>query len=407
MSETISVPKPPAWQKRHEMPLFDRPDLERRRPVFFVPGWLTTYLHSAPLRQALQDQDLEVYNMGLPRQGTMSIPRNAAMLLARAVEMRILLDVDGFDWLCYGAGGLACRYMVEHLDGGRHVRRAILVGTPHHGTRLASLISFLPGAGGQMVPGSEFLQLLGAAERAHSLPAYINVYARHDPLLRPPASAVLQGAENLEVSWVHAHQRLLLSRRMMGLLSELLGRDIPAGGRRQADEARNRFEEMSEFIGDNPGEAGVFFSRAALLVEHGYWNMAIGDLDRAIKLRPDFTEAIYLRAQALRRRLKYDENPIHSRAIADLDLVIRAKPGHVEAYHQRGVAYALLGDWHSAADSWDRALIINRDYFPSYLCRALARMRRDEVAAAAEDLREVLRLQPDNDDAQHLLSRLP
>jgi len=33
-------------------------------------------------------------------------------------------------------------------------------------------------------------------------------------------------------------------------------------------------------------------------------------------------------------------------------------------------------------------------------------MRRDEMAAAAEDLREVLRLQPDNDDAQYLLSRL-
>jgi tetratricopeptide (TPR) repeat protein len=87
-----------------------------------------------------------------------------------------------------------------------------------------------------------------------------------------------------------------------------------------------------------------------------------------------------LRGKALRRKMSYDENPIYNRAIRDFNQVIRLKPGWADAYYERGVCYALLNAWTDAVDSWDRALIINRDLYPAYLARGLGRRKRGDIA---------------------------
>ncbi len=322
-----------------ELPDFGGPPLDVRRPVLFVPGIFTTYMHSALLRKRLQSRDVEVYNLNFSRFGTGALEKHARELRDKVEEIGTLLDAESVHLICYGAGGAVARHYRECLGG------------------------------------ADCLGTVIALDELESRPFY-------------------------------ARSSLLWSERVFRLAMDALAGVRDGGNGREAELARARFVEMSEFIADNPSEAGAFFSRGTLLAEHGHWEAAIEDLDRAIDLRPDFTEALYMRALVFARKLRYDENPLQCQAIRDFNQVIRAKPGHVQAYHHRGVCYALLGEWRGAVESWDQALILNRDYFPAYLARGLGHIRLGEPALAGADLREVLRLQPDNAEAARLLATL-
>ncbi len=404
--EMETVAKPPRLTEAlRELPDFSGPPLDVRRPVLFVPGFFTTYIHSAMLRKRLQACDYEVYNVPLSRFAAGSLARSAMELKSRVEDISILLDADTIHLVCYGAGGLAARYYLESLDGANRIRRVILLGTPHHGSRSARLAAMAPAAR-EMVPGADFLESLGAAEESGhpAIRDYVNILTPWDGVVLPYTSCCLEGATNLKLGWACAHTGLLWSQGVLQIvLDTLAGTAGPKRG--EAERARTRFAEISEFIAENPQEAGAFFSRAMLLAEHGHFATAIRDLDRAIHLRPDFTEALYLRGRLLTRKLRYDENPLQCQSIRDFNQVIKAKPGHVEAYHHRGVCYALLGDWQGAVESWDQALILNRDYFPAYLARGLGRIRLGEPEVGRADLREVLRLQPDNSEAARLLAQ--
>ncbi len=404
-----TVAKPPRLARAlRELPDFSGPPLDVRRPVLFVPGFLTTYIHSAMMRKRLQSFDFEVYNLSLPRFAAGSLEHSARELKRKVEEIGILLDAEGIRLVCFGAGGLAARYYAESLGGATRIERAVMLATPHHGSRLAWLGAWAPAAR-EMMRDADFLEDLRKKEDSGHpvLGSYANVFTPWDGVVIPSGSCALKGADNLKLGWVCPHSALLWSQRVLQVVMDALAetRSV-AGSVPEARQARARFQEISEFVAENPGEAGAFFSRGTLLAEHGHWGAAIRDLDRAIQLRPDFTEALYLRAQAFSRKLRYDENPLQCQAIRDFNLVIKAKPGHVEAYHQRGVCYALLSDWRAAVDSWDQVLILNRDYFPAYLARGLGHIRLGEPDMARDDLREVLRLQPDNAEAARLLQEL-
>ena len=199
---------------------------------------------------------------------------------------------------------------------------------------------------------------------------------------------------------------LIRSRNLMGILSDLLeGEDESEEGFGKEDEDALLAELNFSLEGDSQDE-GDLFRRGKLLLDRGYYNWAINDLSRLIKIRPDFPEAFMLRGKALRRKISYDENPIYNRAIRDFNQVIRLRPGWAEAYYERGVCYALLNDWSDALDSWDRALILNRDLYQAYLARGLGRKKRGDTAGAADDFTEVLRIQPDEPEALRFLSEM-
>ncbi len=404
-----TVAKPPRLSDApQELPDFAGPPLDVRRPVLFVPGFFSTYIHSSLLRKRLQSYDFEVYNLSLSGFAAGSLEKSARELAARVEELGIVLDVDSLYLVCFGAGGLIARHYMESLEGASRVKRAVMLGTPHHGSRLARL-GAITHAAREMEPGAEFLARLREAEKnGHAVMAkYVNILTPWDGLVRPYTSCCLEGATNLKLGWACAHTGMLWSQGVLQVVLEVLAgaRELPERAV-EARKARSRFQEISEFIAENPQEAGAFYSRGMLLAEHGHYAAAIRDLDQAIDIRRDFTEALYLRARCLSRKLRYDENPLQCLAIRDFNQVIKAKPGHVEAYHQRGTCYALLGEWQGAIDSWDQALILNRDYFPAYLARGLAHLRLSEQEMARADLREVLRLQPDNAEAARLLATL-
>ena len=232
------------------------------------------------------------------------------------------------------------------------------------------------------------------------------MYTSKDLAVIPWTNCRLEGAENVRIGWFCTHMGLVRSRSLMGFLTGWLEAG-ENGYENYVEEGEDALlEELSLSLAEDPQDEGDLFRRGKLLLDSGYYGWAVRDLTSLIKLRPDFAEAYMLRGKALRRKIGYDENPIYNRAIRDFNQVIRLKPGWAEAYYERGVCYALLNAWQDAVDSWDRALILNRDLYPAYLARGLGRRKRGDVAGAVEDFSEVLRIQPDEPEALRFLSEM-
>lgn len=93
----------------------------------------------------------------------------------------------------HSMGGLVARaYLRKH--GAQHIARVITLGTPHHGTGLASL-----GIGSnakQMRLRDAWLAQLDADDRAHRS-LFTSIYSYHDNIIAPQSSCHLPGAHNI------------------------------------------------------------------------------------------------------------------------------------------------------------------------------------------------------------------
>ena len=379
----------------------------RRNPIIVVPGLGRSSISSMSLRNRLQQLEYEVYLLPLPYYGLGDTVKTAYYLSRKLDDFKILLSASHLDVICQGGSGLVMRYCLERLGRNRYLERVVFLGTMMRGTYRFFYLPLLK-APRQMMPVSSFIRELGAEAPAPDLASkYVSIYSRYGSFFIPSGSGYLPGIRNVKVRWLCSNPDLSRSRRVLTLLldtfqerretAEEAIRD--AGGMRQLQDADQAVQE-------HPEDANALVVRGRFYLERGCWDLAVHDLSAAIRLKPDLPEAYFLRAMALRRKIRYDENPIHNRSILDLSRTIRLKPGYAEAYYERGVCHSLLNAWDEAIEDWDHALILNRDYHAAYLARGLARSKVGNYRGALEDFKEVLRLHPDNQDAVRMISEL-
>jgi hypothetical protein len=324
-------------------------------------------------------------------------------------EFRVLLGVRRLSLVGQGLGGLVARFAVEQMGAKDYLGRLVMLGTPNHGS-YTFYPFFLFKAAREMFPSSAFLANLSAGYRDEladgTVFPYVSLFTSKDLAVIPWSNCRLEGTDNVRVGWFCTHMGLVRSKNLMGIMVGMLeGEEAEAEGFVEEDEEA-LLQELNLSLQEEPQDEGDLFRRGKLLLDRGYYIWAVRDLSRLIKLKSDFPEAYMLRGKALRRKMSYDENPIYNRAIRDFNQVIRLKPGWAEAYYERGVCYALLNAWSDAVDSWDRALILNRDLYPAYLARGLGRRKKGDVTGAVEDFTEVLRIQPDEPEALRFLSEM-
>jgi len=106
----------------------------------------------------------------------------------------------------YSAGGVVAWLWDVEYDGIAKARDIITLGSPLHGTSLASLgEAFVPGecpqACEQLVPGSALLSRLQASPAA-SRPPWLSLWTTEDQVVQPPDSASLPGAVNVSLQSV-------------------------------------------------------------------------------------------------------------------------------------------------------------------------------------------------------------
>ncbi len=408
MSDEIFQAKP------HKVALKKHGDLQtcerargRRNPIIVIPGIGRSSTSSIALRNWLQQLEYEAYFLPFPMYGLGDISRNANYLRKKIDEFKILLNTSHLDVICQGEGGLVLRYCIEKQGQLKYLGRIIFLGTLMRGTyRLAPLS--LMSAPRQVLPFSSFVRILAASPpEPQTAVKYTSIYNRHGTMFIPGGSGYLHGATNVRVKWLCNNPNLTRSRRVLQLVLDVLeDRGRPGEAALESPERLKQLHDATETIKVQPEDANALIMRGKFYLERGCWELAIQDLNAAIKLKPELAEAYYLRAMAFRRKIHYDENPIHNRSIRDLSRTISLKPGFAEAYYERGVCLALLNTWSEALEDWEHALILNRDYHSAYLVRGLARRKAGNNRQALEDFKEVLRLHPDNHDALRMIAEL-
>lgn len=104
------------------------------------------------------------------------------------------------DLVGYSMGGLVAR--AAATANPQAIRRIATIASPHDGTQLAGLGTFLGGGSNcptacqQMAPGSEFLDALPVASDENR---WLSAWSADDEVVRPAEASTLPGATNVEV----------------------------------------------------------------------------------------------------------------------------------------------------------------------------------------------------------------
>ncbi|CCG03081.1 lipase family alpha/beta hydrolase [Blastococcus saxobsidens] len=191
---------------------------EEPGPVLLVPGYGGQTAGLQALADRLREMGRDATVVPLAGDGTGDLRESAAALDAAATAARARTGAASVDVVGYSAGGLTARLWVADGNAGV-VRRVVTLGTPHHGTGVASLAGLFapdrcPEACRQMTPGSELLAELDADETPDGVD-WVSVWTTQDRVVTPPDSARLDGALNLAVQSV-CPQRQVSHLQLLG-----------------------------------------------------------------------------------------------------------------------------------------------------------------------------------------------
>jgi triacylglycerol lipase len=184
---------------------------QRPGPVLLLPGYggSTASLErlAARIRSATGRDVRVVRTVG---NGTGDLTEQARAL-ETTVRGLLATGAPSVDVVGYSAGGVVARIWADRFGGAGQARRIVTLGSPHHGTEVASLASQLapdecPTACLQLAPDSELL--LGLPVGAIPGPRWVSVWTRQDDVVTPPSSGRLEGAVDVELQAVCPSDRV-------------------------------------------------------------------------------------------------------------------------------------------------------------------------------------------------------
>jgi tetratricopeptide (TPR) repeat protein len=103
---------------------------------------------------------------------------------------------------------------------------------------------------------------------------------------------------------------------------------------------------------------------------------AVADYDEALRIRPDYAEALVNRAVAWFDKGRFD------RAVADCDRAIALRPNLAEAYNNRALAYYRLGRFDLALPDFDQTILLDKNYGNALITRSLPPFTPGQVDTA-------------------------
>lgn len=124
--------------------------------------------------------------------------------LEKAVRQAESAGATSVDVVGYSAGGVVALTWSKRYDGAVRARRIVSVGSPLHGTTVASTALVLAPdrcleACRQLAPGSELLQSLDVDGAGAAHPGWLALWTQNDTVVTPPDSGRLKGAVALSV----------------------------------------------------------------------------------------------------------------------------------------------------------------------------------------------------------------
>ena len=209
-----------------------RPPDDRLGPVILVPGFGGDVAMLNELVSALRTAGRTAITVSLPDAAT-GDRRGQEKVLAERVDAELAHGAPSVDLIGYSAGGIVVALFASSDPS--HVRRAVTLASPLHGTRLAGLAAGLlasacPTACQQLVPGSPLLASLESPDIT-GIP-WLSVWTADDDVVTPPNSARFTGARNVELQDVCAddaatHASLPSDPLAIGLILQALSAKLP------------------------------------------------------------------------------------------------------------------------------------------------------------------------------------
>lgn len=147
--------------------------------------------------------------------------------------------------------------------------------------------------------------------------------------------------------------------------------------------------DLNRAIDLAPEFAPAYQNRGNAWYARGNYGQALADYDKAIALDPN-SASPYLNRAAVRRDLGYREG-----ALEDYARAIELRPNHAASYSGRGQLYLAQKDYARATTDFDRAV----QYDPgadNYMLRAAAREGAGDLDGALRNFHEAAKLDPKN-----------
>jgi triacylglycerol esterase/lipase EstA (alpha/beta hydrolase family) len=204
----------------------------RRPPVLLLHGYGCNsgyWSHLAALLDAARISyatlDLEPITCGIDDYVPL-VQRAAERLCAQTGAAKLVI-------VAHSMGGLVARaWLRKH--GAARVARVITLGTPHHGTCLASFgvgrnAAQMRRAGPADGLESDWLRVLAAGESAATRALVTSIYTHHDNIISPQTSSFLAGAHNIEMGGV-GHVAMGRNRRVLARVMRELEALAPSAG---------------------------------------------------------------------------------------------------------------------------------------------------------------------------------
>lgn len=190
-------------------------------PVLLLHGYLATRgsVHLLEQRLTHMGHVVMTYRLGPVQMG--DIRQSSGFIAGKVDSLRAQTGVEKVDVVAHSMGGLVALDYLKRLNGHRHIRRLILLGTPVQGTwsALMGLMTVPLGqATVQLLPGSAFLHELAARPMPPG-PEVVTIAAERD-WLAPPRTTVLPGSRHVSIAT--GHSGLLVDDQVAQTVSQLL-----------------------------------------------------------------------------------------------------------------------------------------------------------------------------------------
>ena len=185
---------------------FGEPGSGFRTPVLLIHGFLGTRGVMLPIENRLKRLGFPVFSIHLGALNIFDIRESAKKIAVSVSDIAERHKLSRIDVIGHSMGGLIGLYYVKRLEGHRHTRKMISIGTPYRGTYAAIAGVVLFGAfsksSWQLMKHSPFVGELGEGELPEGTRCY-SIMAKNDELCWPEDCA-LAGGRNYMVSGGHS-----------------------------------------------------------------------------------------------------------------------------------------------------------------------------------------------------------
>lgn len=204
--------------------------------VIVVPGYGGTVQDVTPLVDALESAGRAAVAFRPSDGGTGDLRVQARRLSRLAKQVMEQTDTASVDLVGYSAGGVISRIFVRDDDGASVVRRVLTLGSPHHGTDVASLAQDVgggcPTACEQLATDSDLVRHLNAGDETPDGPKWVTIRTEDDHTVTPTDSAELDGALNIDIQQICSgatttHGELPSDPVVLATLRTVLGAGTP------------------------------------------------------------------------------------------------------------------------------------------------------------------------------------